>query len=528
MIPAMRFMIAIAVLVCISAWPAAATETAIFSVHVGVNQPPTGSALAKLRFADDDAVRFYRFVQPFSRHSLLLSVLDESSQARNPQTALVSKPPRLGDLEQALDQLNQEMRAVRKTGQRVVFYFTYSGHGQRGEQGTRLAMLDGAIDPAWLEEHLFGLEADSVHLMVDACHAAGLVSPRGVIEAETSATSRPLTDTERAGLLRAGLLERYPHVGAILGASAGRESHEWSRLRGGVFTHELLSALSGAADVNVDGQIAYSEAAAFISAANRAVADDRARPQVVAMPPRLNHNAPILSLAWLKQPRLLRGQVGDLGRFHIEDERGQRLLEAHLESGQALRLLLPKGILLWIRAGEREARLEPNQAQGESLGQLKFQPPRVAARGATEQALRIGLFAKPFGKAYYQGYVEGRNELGVAFAKADPAQIEHRAQRPSRLASGLLFAGAGLGLAGAAVFGGLAIDARLDYQNTQLERPAQQALERQERYQYLAIGSATLCAALAIIGYLTWPEEKLVLVPSAQADGFGLTLASTF
>ena len=55
----------------------------------------------------------------------------------------------------------------------------------------------------------------------------------------------------------------------ILATTLGQQAHEWSAIESGVFTHELLSGLLGAADVNADQRIEYTELQAFIAAANR-------------------------------------------------------------------------------------------------------------------------------------------------------------------------------------------------------------------------------------------------------------------
>ena len=101
-----------------------------------------------------------------------------------------------------------------------------------------------------------------LHVVIDSCHSYFLVNARGrrvaVAEAQDS-------------------LDRYPSVGFLLSTSRGKEVHEWSGYGGGVFTYQLLSAMRGAADVDGDGAVAYSEAHAYLAAANMDVTDPRAR-----------------------------------------------------------------------------------------------------------------------------------------------------------------------------------------------------------------------------------------------------------
>ena len=46
-----------------------------------------------------------------------------------------------------------------------------------------------------------------------------------------------------------------------------------------MFTHELLSGMLGAADVNGDLVVEYTEVQAFVAAANRDIKDPRAIPR---------------------------------------------------------------------------------------------------------------------------------------------------------------------------------------------------------------------------------------------------------
>ena len=160
--------------------------------------------------------------------------------------------------------------------------FFYSGHGRRTDNGDgALALLDGELTREVLyDEVLAALPARLVHLLVDACHAEAVVRPR-----DLQARSVDLGEGTVADYLQKQTLARFPHVGAVVATTSSAEAHEWDRYRAGVFTHELLSALRGAADVDGNRRIEYSELAAFLAAANREVADRRALLQTVVTPP---------------------------------------------------------------------------------------------------------------------------------------------------------------------------------------------------------------------------------------------------
>ena len=105
-----------------------------------------------------------------------------------------------------------------------------------------------------------------------------MVNPRGgkrwVDDASPAEEGAAPTRTLKA-FLEEEQLERYPRAGVIVATSGDQETHEWSRYHGGILSHELRSALSGAADVNGDGRIEYSELRAFLAAANARVQEPR-------------------------------------------------------------------------------------------------------------------------------------------------------------------------------------------------------------------------------------------------------------
>ena len=65
----------------------------------------------------------------------------------------------------------------------------------------------------------------------------------------------------------------------MLSSSAAQNSHEWEAYQAGVFSHEVRSALRGAADHDGDGVVTYDELAAFVFTANRSVPNERYRPR---------------------------------------------------------------------------------------------------------------------------------------------------------------------------------------------------------------------------------------------------------
>jgi hypothetical protein len=412
---------------------AASAPPAVFALHIGVNVAPEGSGLAPLRFADDDAARLAGLTRAFTERTELLATLDDLSQRRFPDAARSARPPTAKEVERAVERLRGPMRLARARGQRVVLLFSYSGHGTRADGGgTDLTLLDGKLDRAFLEGSIAGLPADAAHLWLDACYAGGLVQDRGFTEREAS--GRRLNREETDVALGLDFFQRHPHVGALIAASADGPSHEWSTLEAGVFTYELVSGLHGAADVNLDGVVDYSELGAFVAAANRAIPDPRARVALEVEPPRQNQREPLIDRGWLQRGALL-SSTAQPGHLSVARADGLRLLDAHPGPDQPLTVWLPAGgELLVTRAVGAEgtalrARVTPTDGQEIALSRLLFRPaPTISRRGdSLDAALQQGFFGKPYSRAYYEGYADSRELVPVTFdASAVVAQAPPR------------------------------------------------------------------------------------------------------
>ena len=259
-----------------------------YAIVVGYNGVPEASAesLRPLRYADDDAARWAVFLGRFADVSVL-TVLDEESQRIHPGLAAKTRVPTATNLARAVARVRAAVEADTARGDDdAVVFFVYSGHGAHTEGGAPFLTLHGGdtLERAELYASVGAIGSRFTHVVIDACHAAAIVGARGGFFGEEREAA-PLDEAEVLEQLAAPPdLSSHPQIGALLSASAGESSHEWSEVAAGVFTHEVLSALHGAADVNADGRIEYSEVAAYVAAANSEVDDPRAAPTVVARP----------------------------------------------------------------------------------------------------------------------------------------------------------------------------------------------------------------------------------------------------
>ncbi|MFP2912930.1 hypothetical protein ACLESD_49575, partial [Pyxidicoccus sp. 3LFB2] len=247
---------------------------------------------APLRYADDDGARYYELLAPRVREAVLLSVLDDETQVLHPGLAARTRPPTRAALKEALTRLNARMAEDRARGERPVLYFVFTGHGKRGAAGEgTVSLLDGGFTRTDLFQGVLApSKASFIHLIVDACDSYYFVHSRGALPVG------PAHAEVVKGLLATRELDRYPQVGVVLSTSTEQESHEWSAIRSGVFSHLVRSALTGAADVNADGRVEYSELHAFVAAASQGTEDVRGKLASFVRPPALDRSAVLADL----------------------------------------------------------------------------------------------------------------------------------------------------------------------------------------------------------------------------------------
>ncbi len=374
------------------------------------NNTGTEPKQAPLRYADDDGARYFELLSSRTKETVFLSVLDADTQALHPGLAARTRPPTRAALKEALRQLNARMAEDKARGDAPVLYFVFTGHGKRGPAGEgTVSLLDGPFTRTDLYAQVLAPStAAFVHLIVDACDSYYFVNSRGALPVA------PAQVQAVQGLLSTRELARYPHVGAVLSTTREQESHEWSAIRSGVFSHQVLSALSGAADVNADGRVEYSELRAFVAAANQGVEDVRGKLEVSIHPPALDRAAALVDLGDKARLGFLLLPAGLEGRLWVEDARGLRVAELHKERERSVVLGLSPTQGYFLRGPGREAPFRFSHAGAVVDGAgLAWRDNALAARGAMEDALRDRLFSVPFGPRFYNGYMASLGQKPV-------------------------------------------------------------------------------------------------------------------
>ncbi len=510
-----RLLPPIAWLIGLSLLPGVA-DAKTFALVVGNNAPPTiDTTLEQLRFADDDAVRFYQLLSRVADDAWLLSVLDKDTQQRHQQAASIAQAPTVEAFERAVSQIEAAIADAK--GERTTVYLVFSGHGASTPEGSPyLALQDGLLTREHLYDRVLARwPATVVHVVIDACNAGAMVGARGPFGRTVDAQREAVAAPEARAVIESGSLARFPNVGAIVATSEGREAHEWSRIESGVFTHELLSGALGAADVNGDRQVEYSELVAFVSSANSRVDDPRAKPNVIALPPSIHRRAAWIALDQVRDVVEVRGDPTHLGRFFVELDNGQRYLDAHIAPRERLSFVLPAKTRAFLRTPSFELALYSN-ADPIVLDLRERKRITVASRGV-DHTYRKALFAAPYGRTYYRGFVDSQGMVSVP--TDDLAVVYERTDAGPPLRSWIAF---GVGAAATAAAVGLGVYAaktKRDFEATDIQ---QRAIDLSARYDRLVIGtiiSAGVAAASTGLGVWFWVDDDDGLDDAALDGG---------
>lgn len=212
--------------------PAAAQTPSVphpyaYGILVGTNEG--GAGQTPLRYAEEDARR-------------MAQVLRELGRYGNTDLRVLTKPDSAKVLS-ALDEVSAKLRAHEARGEQAVFVFYYSGHAK----ANAFNLGSDELPIGLLRERLSKLPATLTLVVLDACQSGQFARVKG---AEPAAD---FSFNSVSRLTTKGL--------AVMASSSAQElSQESDELRGSYFTHHLVTALRGAADVDGDGRVSLDEA----------------------------------------------------------------------------------------------------------------------------------------------------------------------------------------------------------------------------------------------------------------------------
>jgi hypothetical protein len=380
-------------------------ERVAFAVVIG-NNKSLGRRRPELRYADDDAARYFEILQSMAPGRVtLLAEFDRDSERLFPTARAQAKLPNRANLDAIGRSLALDVAAARAAGHETEVYFVFAGHGDVAEGEGFIELADARFRARELESWLRAIPFSRGHLILDSCNSffmLGVRKPGGRHFATPDDAARALAS-------------RLPNVGVFLSTSAEGESFEWSEIQSGIFSHVLRSGLLGGADENGDGAVSYLELAAFVDTATAEVKNPSMRPYVFARGPGAAQDTPIARLHSMSSVRRFELAAADSLRVRLRDVNGLPLLDAHMEKGRALALSVPEA---WARSAVIE-RTEPRiagepppakrtlyavpEAPGTvTLAALQNVDAESAVRGPGD-TFQL-LFAQPFGPAALSRY----------------------------------------------------------------------------------------------------------------------------
>ncbi len=423
-----------AALVLGPAWPAP-TAAAMDNRYVVIvaNNRSLDQGVSHLQFADDDGARYYELFKLNSSRVALFTVMDAETARIFPDAARAARSPTLSEILGQLGRWNLEMARKKSQGQQTELFFIYAGHGDVDEGGEGFVnLLRSRLTRSDLYQKILApSQASFTHLIIDACKSYFLVKKRGERWKDDNAPDTH--EAEVKAFLKREDLSEYPRVGVILATSGDQSTHEWTRYRGGILSHELRSALTGTADINSDGRVEYSELYAFIAAANSRLRHPEVRLNVFVQPPLANRHRPLMDLREAGGARLLHFDRHLSGHYYLEDDRGVRYADMNKAPGVRFDMALDHRRSYFIHRKDQEARLAPGQ-QRVTVSSLKFSAKALAHRGSLDRSFRRDLYKISYSRGFYDGFctqtgmvpVQGGSQEFVIARVRDPSSRGHR------------------------------------------------------------------------------------------------------
>ena len=480
---------------------AGAGDVARFAIVIGNNQPekPQGSVL---RYADDDAVATHRLLVEAGVDSTLLVRLDEDSRGLYPKLG-EHGPPRSQVLDGAFARAFANIRESAERGKRAELFVFYSGHGDVDQGEGYVVLEDGRLTRSRLYSLLAQSPAAQNHVFVDACKSYYLAFDKG-----PGGHRSPYTQSYVGQTIPANL----SNTGFVLSTSSDRDSHEWERFQAGILSHELRSALRGAADVNGDGRITYAELGAFLSTANQSIPNSRFRPDFMVRAPARDLKREVLR--WSSEaPTIYLSEEASIEHFYVEAPHGERVLDAHPARHQSLVLHVPEERPLFVRLNDETAEYVVTSHEPVRIETLRAVTPEVGQRGALNLAFEK-LFASPFGNVDVLSFAK---RASVQPSLDTPPRDLPRSRQWASTVSGSIAVGAAVtGL----TLGIISVERYLDGAGaSQID-----VLSRNRQVHNLDVASIAFLAVAGVAGLTwgctkLWPETGVSVETSASNTG---------
>lgn len=360
------------------------------ALFVGANKG--GPDRAVLRYAVDDARAVGKVLEDMG------GVL--------PGDGRYLEDPDKATLLEAIRSLAADVDRARKTSRRVEVVFYYSGHSDEES----LFLGEERVPYAELKDLITALAADVRIAILDSCASGALTLPKGVIK-------RPpfLMDT-------AYDMKGYAFMASSSASEAAQES---GRLGRSFFTHNLISGMRGAADMNLDGRITLNEAYQFafdgtLIQTERTMAGAQHPSRHIQM----SGTGDVVITEIRKSAAVLVLDAGFAGRVFVHDAAGVLLVELTKTAGREVAIGLDAGgykIFVVGESGAIEAKVKLEDGKSFVVGRDDFA--RAARVPATVRGTTAPVNA---GWGRSSGRFGWRIELSGGLAAIDPADLNLR------------------------------------------------------------------------------------------------------
>lgn len=307
------------VLLLLVALPVAAAEQEArrFAVIVGANAGALGRP--SLQYAHDDARAMADVLRTVGHFA--------------PDDVRLLFDPRPEELLSTLD-VALGLAAAEPRGAMVLFY--YSGHADE----TALYPSGRRLMLSALKNRLDGASATVRVGILDACRGGGWTGAKGLSPTTAFAVAQPM------------LIESEGSV--LIASSSGLENANEAQVLGGsIFTHHLLAALRGAADLSGEGEVSASEAFAYareLTVRDSAILTSTAQHPSFQVNLKGREDLPLTRMARSPSVVVVRQQEGPLqllevasGRHVVEIPAGKRTATVALAPGRYLALKQERG-----------------------------------------------------------------------------------------------------------------------------------------------------------------------------------------
>lgn len=238
---------------------------------------------------------------------------------------VILSQPRGADLWKALESMRTQIRTTKALGQKVEFYFYYSGHSD--ERG--LLLGPELVAYSDLRRAITGSEADVNVAILDSCSSGAFTRTKG---------------GQRVQPFLADLSSDTSGYAFLTSSSDTEASQESDRLGGSFFTYYFVSALRGAADTTGNKRITLNQAYQYAFRETLAQTEGTdAGAQHASYDFQLKGSGDLV-MSDLTNPQssfILDGSVS--GRLFIRDQRGALVSELQKEGGKALTIAVPGG-----------------------------------------------------------------------------------------------------------------------------------------------------------------------------------------